>query len=324
MYKIPTILSNDELLDKCFHKASKISENPKIKNKVIRKRLFIIAKLDAVTDTLDSVLNKYISTFPSFDQVHEFEFDLINTTIGIDRLRKSLGAIDWGRKKVQSLRGEIIKKVKRTRQINQYSKLEEYRRVFYGRVTSILKQISSDLEFLNNARNKLKSFPAIDPELTTVVVAGAPNVGKSLIVKQLSSGKPKVASYPFTTQQLNLGHLTIDHIKLQVIDTPGLLDRSLEHRNKIELQAIMALKHLADIILFILDPSEHCGYSIEEQYRLLEELKRLFSNTQIIPIENKKDLHQSKTDLLKVSAINGQGISELTTIIQNFIPLDST
>jgi nucleolar GTP-binding protein len=324
MYNIPTILSSDELMDKAYHKASKITENPKIRNKVTRRKKVVIAKLDAITDILDSVLGKYVSTFPSFDQLHNFEFELINILIGVDKIRKSLGAIDWGRKQVRNIRSELTTKLKRIRIMNDYSKLEELRQMFYGRVTSILKQISSDLEFLNTTRNQLKKLPFIDPNLPTIVVAGFPNVGKSLVVKQLSSAKPTIARYPFTTKQLNLGHILIDHQKVQIIDTPGLLDRQLSERNKIELQAIMALEYLADLIIFILDPSEHCGYQIEEQQRLFDDVKKVFGNIKLIPIENKSDLIRSNSEFLKISALESQGLDELMDIIRNYIAAEET
>jgi nucleolar GTP-binding protein len=316
MYKIPTVLTSDELLDKAFHKAGKVPENVRIRNRLKRKKKHTLAKLDSVADILDSTLSKYISAFPSFDQVHKFEFELINVVIGVDKIRKSLGAIDWARKQILALKGELYKKIGQIQNQSNYSDIEAFRRKFYGRVTSILEQVKSDLVFLNDARNRMKKLPAIDPELITIVVAGSPNVGKSLLVKQISSAKPAVATYPFTTTQLNLGHIIIEDEKLQVIDTPGLLDRSFEARNKIERQAIMALQYLADLIIFILDPSEHCGYVIEEQNRLLEELRRLFQNIEIIDIENKVDIYRSDSERLKISASDGKGLDELLEIIQ--------
>jgi nucleolar GTP-binding protein len=319
MFKIPTILTHAELQDKAFHKAGKITENLKIRNRLMRKKKLVLSKINAVTDTIDSTLGKYISAFPSFNQLHKFYFELINITIGIDQLRKSLGAIDWARQQVHKIGAQASKKVNHIRAQNEYSKLEQLRRMFYGRVSSILDQVSSELEFLNSARDHLRKLPAIDPEVTTIVVAGYPNVGKSLLVKRISSAKPAVATYPFTTQQLNLGHIIINNQKIQVIDTPGLLDHHPEKRNKIERQAIMALQYLADMIIFILDPSEYCGYTIEEQNRLFEEVSRLFQNILIIDIENKVDVLCTDTTRLKISALDGQGIDELLGIIQKSI-----
>ena len=316
MFKIPTILTSEELLETAFHRAGKITEKSKIQNRLKRRKILVLAKIDAVTDNIDSTLNKYISAFPSFNQLHKFQFELINLTIGIDKIRKSLGAIDWARKQILKFKTQTIKDVNQINSQNDYPKLEQNRRKIYGRVSSVLEQISNDLEFLNSTRDFLKKLPIIEPDLPTIVIAGYPNVGKSLLVKKISSAKPRVASYPFTTQQLNIGHMTMDHKKIQIIDTPGILDRSFEKRNKIERQAIMALRYLANIIIFILDPSEHCGYLVDEQKRLLEEVQNSFTDVIILVVENKMDVLKTKTKRIKISALKEQGLDELMGVVQ--------
>jgi nucleolar GTP-binding protein len=326
MFKIPTILLPNELLDKAFHGASKITENKKIRNKLIRRKKLILARIDSITGTLDSILNKYVKTFPSFDQVHKFLFELINIAVGMDKLRKSLGAVDWARKQILKLSKTTVKKVNNIRSEDQYSQLEKLRSMFYGRVSSIINQIKDELQFLNSSRDYLKKLPGIRPELATIVVAGYPNVGKSLFVKQISSAKPTVATYPFTTKQLNLGHMIIDTHQVQIIDTPGLLDRSMEKRNKIERHAVMALRYLADLIIFVLDPSEHCGYSIDDQLNLLSEIKKLFPDVTIIEVENKVDVYCSKSERFQISALDNSGLDklldEMTRIILKDIESD--
>ncbi len=316
MFKIPTILLADEILDKIYHKASKITENKNYKNRLKRRRDNVLAKLDSVTDTLDSTIGKYITAFPSFNQLPKFQFELIHVILDVDKIRKSLGAIEWARGQVNKLKKKIYRKVSKIYDEKKYSKIEELRITFYGRTASIINQVSDELKFLNQARDKIKKLPAIDTETKTVVVAGFPNVGKSLLVKNISTGKPRVATYPFTTQQLNVGHLNIGREKIQIIDTPGLLDRTFEERNNIERQAIMALQYLADLIIFILDPSEHCGYLLSEQKKLLNETQTLFKNITIITIENKIDIKSTSSDNLQISAQTGQGLEELMEVVE--------
>jgi len=54
----------------------------------------------------------------------------------------------------------------------------------------------------------------------------------------------------------------------QVLDTPGVLDRPLEERNTIEMQSITALAHLRCAVLYLVDISEQCGYSLAQQAAL--------------------------------------------------------
>lgn len=65
---------------------------------------------------------------------------------------------------------------------------------------------------------------------------------------------------------------------LQVIDTPGILDHPLEERNVIEMQAVTALAHLRSAIVYVMDPSEQCGYSMNDQIKLFESIRPLFAN----------------------------------------------
>lgn len=168
--------------------------------------------------------------------------------------------------------------------------------------------------FLATAQNIMRNFPDIQ-DFPTVVIAGYPNVGKSSLLRLLSSAKPKIAQYPFTTKQIHVGHIEREekYIKkqYQIIDTPGLLDRPLSKRNNIEKQAIAALTHLADLIVFISDPSETCGYSLKDQLSMLSQIKEIFSDVPFIVVENKVDLKKTNSSRLKISCTNNEGIDEV-------------
>ena len=76
---------------------------------------------------------------------------------------------------------------------------------------------------------------------------------------------------------------------------------------------------LSDLIIFILDPSEYCGYTIEDQNKLLVDIHQLFSDVKIIDIENKVDITKTNSDRLKISAMDGQGLDELMEVIEDSI-----
>ena len=96
----------------------------------------------------------------------------------------------------------------------------------------------------------LRKLPHVGDEFT-VVVAGYPNVGKSSFIQLVSTATPEVASYPFTTKGVIVGHREVGRDRVQFIDTPGILDRPTIDRNAIELQALTAIVNLADIVLYI-------------------------------------------------------------------------
>jgi len=306
MFKIPTILTSDELLDKAFKQASKVDVRGRTRLETVRESN--IAKVNAASDILVTTLGKYVKAFPSVDRLDPFYLGLVDVVIGKDKLKKSLGAMDWCRGSIARVSRASRKEIASARTIDR---IDAVRRAAYGRISSFVKQVGGELEFLSKARDLLRHLPSIDPELPTVVVAGAPNVGKSQLVRSISTAKPRVDTYPFTTQEISIGILQKRYWKYQVIDTPGLLDRPLGERNAIELRAILALKHLADVIVFVLDPSESCGYTLKEQEHLLSSLGEEFSGVPMIVVENKADLLRRDSSFKRISASSGEGVDVL-------------
>lgn len=96
--------------------------------------------------------------------------------------------------------------------------------------------------------------------------------------------------YPFTTQALYVGHTEYKNLRYQVIDSPGILDHQLDEMNTIEMQSITALAHLKSCVIYFVDPSEQCGYSVLEQIHLYHTIKPLFKNKPVIVAFNKTDL----------------------------------
>lgn len=63
------------------------------------------------------------------------------------------------------------------------------------------------MDELIEIQKELRKIPVIELYTPTVVLVGAPNVGKSSIVKTISSGNPEVNNYPFTTRGMTVGHI---------------------------------------------------------------------------------------------------------------------
>jgi nucleolar GTP-binding protein len=79
-------------------------------------------------------------------------------------------------------------------------------------------------------------------------------------------------------------------LRFQAVDTPGILDHALEEMNTIEHQSICAIAHLRAHILYFMDLSEQCGYSVASQIALFNNIKPLFANKLISIVINKIDL----------------------------------
>lgn len=307
--KIPNMLSAKDLLEGAFRSARKVQIADK--NAFFRKKKTIIAKTESFSASVISNLENYVKKFPSIEDLPSFHQDIIDIKMDVDKLKKSLGAVNWARKTCQMIYSKQSRALRSSQNIDF---LIQKQKEIHGRISSIVKQIDKDLAVLYEARKILIRLPEIQ-DIPTVVIAGYPNVGKSSLLRCLSSAKPAIAQYPFTTKEIHVGHIEKKERyvskPIQIIDTPGLLDRPFSERNDIEKQAIAALTHLADVIVFIIDASETSGYSLKDQTNLLNNIKKMFVDSSFIVVENKADLKKTDSKNLKISCETGEGINLL-------------
>ena len=98
-----------------------------------------------------------------------------------------------------------------------------------------------------------------------------------------------------------------------------LIRRPFIHKFDVIVQILIQERlPIADIIIFIIDVSETCGYSIKEQNHLLNRVKKIFKRAEIIIVENKVDLKKIDTKNLKISCITNEGIKLLIEKIYLF------
>jgi len=292
-YHVP---NTKELLDIAFKRGMKtsaqVSQNAPILIKAKKKEYKRIKV--AIEEIIERIL-KVIKSVPMIEELPDFYRELASLLVDVDELRLTLGKLNGILPVLSQIERDSFKDLKK---IETPKEADKIRRSAFGRVSSILRQQNKNLEYLNSIRGKLRKIPSIDYEMPCVVFAGYPNVGKSSLVVNISTNKKiEVQEYPFTTKELILGHLHIerkfDTIKLQCMDTPGILDRPMSMRNNIEAQAILALRLISDLIIFVFDPTPACGYSIDSQIDLYNEIKDNFTQDgkiNMLIIMNKKDL----------------------------------
>lgn len=319
MFKQIPRIDIDEIVDKAFKNAKKKAHSSKKNiNEIVKEKESI--RVTVAGETLAESLFKVVERYPSFDRLPPFTRELIDVIVGIDKLRHNLGAVSFAVNTINAVKLEYIKNIRRAKSSQDAS---FFRKQCYGRYISILKQVEKNLKFLNDARDRLKNLPSINPDLYTVVIAGFPNVGKSSLLKALTNSEPEINSYPFTTKGINVSSFNYNKRKIQVVDTPGLLDRELSYRNPIELQAISALKYLAKLILFVFDPTESCGYTMADQMKLYDEISESFIGVPFIKVLNKTDLKEwgfkDQVGGIKISAQDGANIEILKENIEEIL-----
>ncbi|MGC9209952.1 MAG: GTPase [Acidilobus sp.] len=158
-----------------------------------------------------------------------------------------------------------------------------------GRMMSQLKRCSGALERLKELAKFLSGLPGIDTEEPIVLVSGPPNAGKSTFVSSVSSAKPEVAPYPFTTKNVIVGHVELEGKRVQVVDTPGILDRPLEEMNAVERRAVAALRHLPGSVIFLVDPTDEAFLPLDEQLRLARRVMEVIGPRPFFVAVNKAD-----------------------------------
>jgi len=309
VFELPSILTAEALLDKAFGRAGKVTA--KGPDRMTRARNLAVARVKTAGHEIESSLRSYVKGFPSIDRLPPFYRELVDVLLDRGKLKKHLGAVDWAAGKTAEIARDYRRRIGRA----PGKEIGRLRKEAYGRLSSLVYQVDKDLGGLVEARKALRRVPAIDPELPTIVVAGYPNVGKSSFVRAVSTGRPKIADYPFTTKGVSLGHIERGVRRYQVLDTPGILDRPMETRNRMERQAIAALAHVADAVLFVLDPTETCGYPLDAQMRLLSEVQALFPEVPIVVVENKADLEGPTKGHVRISTLTGAGVGEVLDLL---------
>jgi len=278
-------------LDVAFSSAKAKADSTRakhFKDKLTKSKVVETERIKAVTRSLIKQLNRILKVFPFIDDLHPFYKELVKCTIDYYATKKSLGALKWVVNKVQVFSQLTISKIQKTRDIK---KINEYRREFYGRVSSLFKQIKKDFLILEEARKIMRLYPIIKTSLFTVVITGFPNIGKTTLLYKLTGSKPEINSYAFTTKSINIGYLQENNKKIQILDTPGTLNR-FNKMNNIEKQAFLAMKYCAKLIIYVFDLTE--PYPLNKQVMLYEKIKK-FDLPFIVYV--------SKTDILDIKKV---------------------
>lgn len=274
--KLVTVESADEYLDQAFRQAGVNAERARETRaqqtrfgKLMKSKDVEREKVLAVQKVLRSNLQRILKSFPSLDQLPKFYLELIKITLDYGKFKKAFGGVQWAQQRIDAITQKQLQRIKRAAAASAVNLM---RREYYGRTASIMKQINDNLQYLKEARRVMKKYPDIKEDISTVAICGLPNVGKSTLLKALTSAQPEIKEYPFTTKTVNAGILKTLTKTYQVVDTPGTLDRPLEKTNAIEKQAYLVVKYLADLVLFVFDPTETCGFSIQEQLNVFERI----------------------------------------------------
>lgn len=163
--------------------------------------------------------------------------------------------------------------------------------------------------------------------LADVGLVGFPNAGKSTLISRISAAKPKIAPYPFTTKEPNLGVVKIDDFDFVVADIPGLIEGA--HKGKgLGDRFLKHIKRTA-LILYVIDGAATNGRNPKDDLVIMQKELFLFdeafkNRAQIVAInkcdlsdfekyidEIKKNCIKNELKFFIISAVTGEGIDKL-------------
>lgn len=162
--------------------------------------------------------------------------------------------------------------------------------------------------------------------LADAALIGFPNAGKSTFISRVSAAKPKIADYPFTTLEPNLGVVSFDGREFVLADIPGLIEGAAEGKGL----GLEFLRHTerALVLVVLLDPAVTQIEPPMSQLEILStEIEKYSPDLAARPrlvVVNKSDLGDvddvvAQTGGMAVSAITGEGIPEALHAIADLV-----
>ena len=256
---------------------------------ITRIRQFYMRKVKFTQTSWNEKLSRILDDFPRVDDIHPFYSDLLNVLYDKDHYKLALGQLNTARNIIDKIAKDYVKLLKYG---DSLYRCKQLKRAALGRMCTIMKKHAASLAYLEQVRQHMSRLPSIDPNTRTILVCGYPNVGKSSFMNKVTRADVEVQPYAFTTKSIYVGHTDYKYLRWQVLDTPGILDRPLEERNTLEMQSITAMAHLRAVVLYIVDASEQCGYTIKQQSDLFHSIKPLFANKPLVVAINKTDVRK--------------------------------
>lgn len=330
---LPDVFPGKTHFKRAFRSLGTIRPDESMKNMRDRYRKYSAIKLDSLIKGLTVPLTHTLSAYRHiFLRAHPFEAAVGNLVVKA-RMKEGHADLSDLMVRIKALRAQTsrtgklfaAKARKAPSAAEAMSILEEgiltLRNLYEGGDSSPAvdhnESFVNVLEELLELQKSLRRIPVFELDTLTVVLVGAPNVGKSSLVRAVSSGVPEVNDYPFTTRSVTVGHIAGDEEKprVQVMDTPGLLDRPEGERNEMEKLTFASLTHLPTAVIFVIDASGLSGEhhsSLKAQLAIRTLLRERFPQRPWLDVVSKADMEIPAEALqllpsgcLHVSTMNG-------------------
>jgi|Transcript_9400 nucleolar GTP-binding protein len=231
LMRVPRVSPSDDILCSSLKRAARVTPTKGLKVPLLKERNRSSKQLDALTTLLCKPLSDYIAGFPRSERLHPFERDLLELTFQHGQYQSTLRQINLLRKGLLRIGKQ---EAARAAKAGSPKEAIDIRLTGFSELQRHFKRGSHVIDELNEIAKIIRRLPVAELQTPMVALVGAPNVGKSSLVRVLSSGTPEVSNYPFTTRGIKMGHLFIENDRVLVTDTPGLLWRPVWTREHTE------------------------------------------------------------------------------------------
>ncbi|XP_010468132.1 PREDICTED: nucleolar GTP-binding protein 1-like [Camelina sativa] len=268
-------------------------------------RQFYTRKVKKTELTFCDKLSTIIDEFPTFDEINPFYIDLLRSSFDRDEYELSLGQVNTAKHMITNISIDYVTQLEFVESLKQCKALKASA---VGQMFDVINEITPALAYLEQIRQRMARLPSIDLSTPTLLVCGYPdNVDKACFMNGVIINNTGASDHDYTiTKSVNVvvGHTEYKDLTYQVIDAPGFLNTPTFGDSTVI--ATLA-RHLSSaLVLFFMDVSGSCGYSIPHQAALLHSLKSLFLNKPLVVVCD-------ETDLMQVSEQDLELIEEITS-----------
>jgi len=252
--RYPQLFKSTELIDIII---KQLKKDPETNNNIFKY-------VDEFQHRITERYEKIVGQLPDYENMEPYYLMMSKNIVAQTTMEKHKNHYRVTIAVINQISEKYKKQIRVQRQLSDKIKLQ---REYLGRVISAIKKLDKTTDILFTYAEEFKRIP--NPrKLFTIVLVGVPNTGKTTFLTQLTDADPEINSYAFTTKSLNFGYFKKREEVIQVIDTPGLIHSEFKDMNLIEKQAIVAIKALGDVIIFLYNKNQ----TYEHQKEVLDKI----------------------------------------------------